>query len=73
MSSEIQETKKSVQTVVLMVLTAWLLWVSKAIVELQSEVAVIKFGVFHKLSENEATKDTQLSGMGLLPFPRKEK
>ena len=72
MSSSASETPKQIQALVFAILTAWLLWVSKAIVELQSEVAVIKFGVFHKISENEAVKQNQLSGVGLLPIPGKE-
>lgn len=37
-------------------LSAWLIWVTKAVVSLQADVAVIKYGVFKTVAKTEEPK-----------------
>lgn len=39
------------------ILSTWLIWVTKAVVSLQSDVAVIKYGVFKTFSNAEPTPE----------------
>lgn len=51
------------------ILVSWLFWISKAVVKLETDVAVIKYKLFDKVSEApKPEKEVIESGMNLFQF-----